>query len=187
MKRILLSLLSLSFFFFFLSCNKNGTSDNEKGTSQDYTARETPITRTFKATVSIRASDYVLFEDFNHKYDLIVGQGKIGISPYLREDGAWKNGCWNYAGFESVGKVNSLNVITEKCSVGAGAYYIANGGWDYFRGYEVYLADIQPDYGYTGSFCTSDSVFKNIRLRITGYTLATDGAIDTITVEYQLF
>lgn len=151
-----------------------------------YLASKTAIIRTIRADGGNQSKGAVIFEEFNYKFELIAGLGRIGLCPWHREKGYWDDTYTNQstAGWRSIGSVKDLSQITQKSSLGDGKTIetYPNG-----RNWVKFTADIQPNYGYTGCFQATDGSLLYMRLLITGYTLTKNGDLETITVNYQLF
>lgn len=46
---------------------------------------------------------------------------------------------------------------------------------------------VQPNHGYAAFFTTEDGEVKYLRILVTDYSLDESGALETITVQYQLY
>lgn len=160
----------------------NGGNDTEiKG---DYTATTNVKTVTLKEYQNYRQGNVTIYEDFNYKYDLALYEGRMGLVPYRRSDGAWTIN--NYYGFSNnirehnynidirdLGKMSSVSDVSEKIT-------------NFKPSNEHTFPAAQPGHGYAACFLTEDET-KYLRLYISNYKLDDKGALESITVQYQLY
>lgn len=137
-----------------------------------------------------------IYEDYNYKYKLALGQGDLLLLMYTRSKGVWSepgrfevletaDTTYTFPYLEQLEKVRTISDITEHpgcyCDIEQDNIY------DWIEYIPHYKAEIQPRHGYRGYFATEDGELKYIRLHITDYTLNKDGALETATVKYQLY
>ena len=169
--------------------NENTNSNEDVN---DYTATTTVKTVTLKngyqnASTTLLVNDIIIYADFNYKYSLLMKSGKLHLSVYQRENGSWHgyidgkglgyvyNGqSQNLTKTMTVGKVDNINSIKEKVSE----------GYSYPSGEPQ---TIQPNYGYAMAYTTEDKITKYLRVYINEYSLDSNGALNTITIQYQLY
>lgn len=202
MRMKLIWLLCLVFFFGVL-CTSCGSDNNEPtdepgtgdvgGTGDtevkgDYTATEKVKTLMMKEGALDEKGavlDYTCGEFFMRKYSLYLYRGCIMVIPYIRHDGIWKMDAnlYNYGGpiykptnmiMEDVGLVSGISDVTKKNT------QLASGSQSGFPA-------AQPKHGYIVAFKTDNNELKHLRLFVIDYTLTDDGAIATVTVQYQLY
>ena len=141
-------------------------------------------------------SDVTIYEDYNYKYKLALGQGDLLVLMYKRSSGVWGEAgkfevletadtTYTFPYLEKLEKVRTLTEITEY----PGCYCDFNQDniYDWIEYIPHYNAEVQPNHGYRGYFVTEDDELKYIRLHITDYTLDEDGALSTATIKYQLY
>lgn len=158
--------------------NSGGGSSTNTG---DY------IATTQVKTVKIKNDYYqgrLIYEDYNRKYELSCERGECRILSYIRENGSWKDNLYMISrtwypgkdvGIESVGKVSGLSQITKYCNStleGLG---------------EIRYPDIQPNCGYAAQFKTESGEWKHLRIYVKDYTLDSQGSLETVTYQYQLY
>lgn len=124
-----------------------------------------------------------IYTDYNYKYELFLYQGYLCLASYIRHDGAYTcNGIYvryeKLAGLAVYGAVEGISEMDSK-SVSRGDGAANNGHW-HFR------QNIQPKYGYVACFLTESEV-KYLRIYVKSYTLDGDGALNSVTVQYQLY
>ena len=151
--------------------------DGEGGTTvtTEYTA--TTEVKEVKLISGASKSECTIYIDFNCKYILEFGGGRLQLSIYLRQNGEWKvisstsTSTYYYAGIKDLGKQNNITSITEKII-----------DEDYSNSVVV-----QPQRGYAMRFKTENEEWKYLRVYIKGYTLDDKEALSSITVQYQLY
>lgn len=123
----------------------------------------------------------VVYEDFNHLYQIALNQGNIILLHYVRENGWW-NPVVNSNNYTDKtqksllldkGKVVNIQAISVK------AIY-ESGNW-------TNSLQAQPNHGYAAFFTTEDGEIKYLRIYIKDYTLDNAGSLSDITVQYQLY
>lgn len=152
----------------------NGGNDTEiKG---DYTATTNVKTVTLKEYKNYKQGNVTIYEDFNYKYDLALYVGDMALVPYKRSNGAWepnKNYGYYNIDIKDIGKMNSISDITEKIEE-----FYPNSG--------KYFPAAQPGHGYAACFLTENGT-QYLRLYISNYKLDSEGSLESITVQYQLY
>lgn len=124
-------------------------------------------------------------EDFSRRYGLTLYDGNILVLSQQRKNGQWSLAD-RYAspgsGIVDVKEVGKIGDITLKSSIDYGnnltEYYTATLG----RALPFY-----PNHGYATCFVTGDGKTKYMRIFAKGYTLDKQGALATITLQYQLY
>ena len=101
-----------------------------------------------------------------------------------RKSGQWafsRNGYSAGSGIVDVKEVGKIGDITLKSSINNGDYtnsYYDNLGM---------ALPFYPNHGYATCFVTGDGETKYMRIFAKGYTLDKQGALATITLQYQLY
>lgn len=157
--------------------NNGGNNTEIKG---DYTATTNVKTVTLKEYKNYSQGNVTIYEDFNYKYDLALYKGKMGLIPYGRKNGSWQINAYDghpyteliYANINIIdsGKMEALSYVSEKVEVGG----------------KIDSPAAQPGHGYAACFSTEDGT-QYLRLYISNYKLDSDGALESITVQYQLY
>lgn len=186
---ILLAILTISASALAFTACSDDDDDNDTGGNNggdnteikgDYTATTNIKTVTLKEYKNFYQEDpeVTIYEDFNYKYDLRLYEGRMELEPYKRVNGAWKtnlgynaNGYWYYnINIKDIGKISSISSVTEKVEIE----------------YSTRCPAAQPGHGYAACFFT-DNETKYLRLYISNYKLDGEGALESITVQYQLY
>ena len=141
-------------------------------------------------------SEVTIYEDYNYKYKLALGQGDLLLLMYTRSSGVWGEAgqfevletadtTYTFPYLEQLEKVITITDITEH----PGCYcdIKQDNGYDWIEYIPCYNAEVQPKHGYRGYMVTEDGELKYIRLHLTDYTLDEEGALETVTVKYQLY
>lgn len=129
-----------------------------------------------------------MYEDYNHLYSLSISHGSIQLIHYRRSSGAWQSSLtYSYGddvdahGISDRGKVSSIEEVTSK-------FKDNDYTRDYWRESLVYrYSTVQPNHGYAAFFTTEENEVKYLRIFIEGYTLDYSGALESITIQYQLY
>lgn len=124
-------------------------------------------------------------EDFSRRYGLTLYEGNILVLSQQRKSGQWSFASSNNtgSGIKDEKKVGKIGDIIFKSSIYDGelikatAFQIILG-----RGLPFY-----PNHGYATCFVTGDDEPKFMRIFAKGYTLDKQGALATITLQYQLY
>jgi hypothetical protein len=125
-----------------------------------------------------------IYEDFNYKYNFLLHNGKLYIRQYTRVEGRWNNYEKNNAGILSVGKISSINDVTNKDVVPG---HSAAGHITDTLHETSFGAIAQPNFGYAICFVTENEEIKYIRCYIQDYCLDNAGTLSSITLQYQLY
>lgn len=188
MKNLLFLIPLLFVSLCLISCgdddDKSNTNTNEGAMemTDDYIATTSVKTAIIPYTYAEYAFDLVgikIYEDYNHLYSLAMCAGSIRFVHYERDLGRWKSVVSDSHGIKDTGKVASLQEITDK----------DKGNDSTYEGtYWVYkYSTVQPNHGYAAYFTTEDGEVKYLRILVTDYSLDESGALETITVQYQLY
>lgn len=125
-------------------------------------------------------------EDFSRRYALILYEGTILVLSQQRQSGQWtftrildSAGC----GIVDVKEVGKIGDITLKASIDKG-YGTASYTYKVLMGMAL---PFYPNHGYAACFVTGDGETKYVRIFAKGYTLDKQGALATITLQYQLY
>lgn len=188
-------LFLIPLFFVSLCLVSCGDDDDKMDPDTDKTTAQ--MTNDYIATTSVKKvtmtrgyaeTRYDLFgikiyEDYNHLYSLSMGAGTIEFIHYQRVYGSWAtlNGYYDDHGISDRGKVGSIEEITSKSKDND---YTEGGR---YNNIEYKYSTVQPNHGYAAYFTTEESEVKYLRIFITDYTLDDSGALETITVQYQLY
>lgn len=187
---ILLAILTISasaIAFTACSDDDNDTGgnngDNNTEIKGDYTATTKVKTVTLKRGYVDNTKEHVtIYEDFNYKYDLVLYSGDMALVPYKRSNGVWTvkyrssslygSGYFNID-IKDIGKMSSISDVSEK---------ITN-----FSPEDIHtFPAAQPGHGYAACFLTENGT-QYLRLYISNYKLDGEGALESITVQYQLY
>lgn len=188
------------FFIAFLACvaltacggDDDEPDDPNKGNGTEQTGNYIATTQVKTAEVGYETGKNgnirTIYEDYNNKYELQIGNGQLLLLGYTRIRGSWEKGYardanaytysrWysNYA-IMNVGKVNGLSDITKKTIIPE----------PYGSNYYLF-PEIQPYYGYAAMFGTEAGGIKYLRIYIKDYKLHESGTLKNITVQYQLY
>ncbi len=123
-------------------------------------------------------------EDFSRRYGLTLYEGNILVLSQQRKSGQWafsRNGYSAGSGIVDVKEAGKIGDITLKSSINNGDYtnsYYDNLGM---------ALPFYPNHGYATCFVTGDGETKYMRIFAKGYTLDKQGALATITLQYQLY
>lgn len=155
--------------------NNGGNNTEIKG---DYIATTNVKTVTLKEYHNYAQGNVTIYEDFNYKYDLALYHGNMELVPYKRVNGVWETNLgYNASGYQyyninikDIGKISSISGVTEKVEIE----------------YSIRCPAAQPGHGYAACFFT-DNETKYLRLYISNYKLDGKGALESITVQYQLY
>lgn len=125
-------------------------------------------------------------EDFSRRYGLTLYDGNILVLSQQRKNGQWSL-AGRYAspgsGIVDVKEVGKIGDITLKSSIDYG-----NNLTDYYNTATLGRAlPFYPNHGYATCFVTGDDEIKYMRIFAKGYTLDKQGALATITLQYQLY
>lgn len=127
-----------------------------------------------------------MYEDYNHLYSLSMGKGRIQLIHYRRSSGAWYSSLtYSYDddvdahGISDRGKVSSIEEVTSK--------FKDNDYIEYNEYMKYKYSTVQPNHGYAAFFTTEENEVKYLRIFIEGYTLDYSGALESITIQYQLY
>lgn len=190
------------FFIAFLACvaltacggDDDEPDDPNKGNGTEQTGNYIATTQVKTAEVGNSGGKdgniRTIYEDYNIKYELRIGNGQLLLLGYTRINGSWKKlyfyyhnaygddfKYYDYSGYAimSVGKVNGLSDITKKTIIPEpyGSMYL--------------FPEIQPYYGYAAKFKTEAGETKYLRIYIKDYKLYENGSLENITVQYQLY
>lgn len=172
--------------------NDDEPDDPNKGNGTEQTGNYIATTQVKTAEVGNETGKNgnirTIYEDYNNKYKLQIGNGQLLLLGYIRINGSWKKlyDCNAYesdfkysdhSGYAimSVGKVNGLSDITKKTIIPEpyGSMYL--------------FPEIQPYYGYAAKFTTEAGETKYLRIYIKDYKLYESGTLKNITVQYQLY
>lgn len=123
-------------------------------------------------------------EDFSRRYGLMLYEGNILVYSQQRQSGLWSFAD-RYAstgsGIVDIKEVDKIGDITLKSSINDG-----NPIYDYYAKFGMALP-FYPNHGYATCFVTGDGETKYMRIFAKGYTLDKQGALATITLQYQLY
>ncbi len=191
------------FFIAFLACvaltacggDDDEPDDPNKGNGTEQTGNYIATTQVKTAEVgnSVGKDGNIrtIYEDYNIKYELRIGNGQLLLLGYTRINGSWEKLYYYYhnaygedfkysdhSGYAimSVGKVNGLSDITKKTIIPES--YVSN---------QYLFPEIQPYYGYAAMFGTEAGEIKYLRIYIKDYKLYENGSLKNITVQYQLY
>lgn len=124
-------------------------------------------------------------EDFSRRYGLTLYEGNILVLSQQRKSGQWAYAKFNNSagsGIVDVKEVGKIGDITLKASIDNGDYT-----QHYYAGNLGMALPFYPNHGYATCFVTGDDEIKYMRIFAKGYTLDKQGALATITLQYQLY
>lgn len=124
-------------------------------------------------------------EDFSRRYGLILYEGNILVLSQQRKSGQWVftiSGSIG-SGIVDVKEVGKIGDITLKSSIENGEFIKIK----YSNAYLGMALPFYPNHGYATCFVTGDDETKYMRIFAKGYTLDKQGALATITLQYQLY
>lgn len=173
----------------FTACS-NDDDDNNNNNNNGYEAGDnTEIKSDYTATTSVKTAvlkkdnEVTIYEDFCYKYALRLYLGRIELCSYKRGNGAWVYNKYDSSSYyyyniniKDCGKQNSVSDVTEVVNVDNNA-----------NRYGVICPDARPGHGYAACFLTEENETKHLRLYISNYKLDSEGALESITVQYQLY
>ena len=124
-----------------------------------------------------------IHDDFSRRYALCLFAGSVAIFAQQRIGGSWQytgtsqsSGC----AILDIGEVSNIHDISTRYNSGGIAFK------DYTHNYGTHLP-FYPKHGYAACFTTGDGELKYLRIFAKGYTLDKDGALASITLQYQLY
>lgn len=124
-------------------------------------------------------------EDFSRRYGLILYEGNILVLGQQRKSGQWSLAD-RYAstgsGIVDIKEVDKIGDITLKSSINDGNHIT-----DYYTFNLGMALPFYPNHGYATCFVTGDGETKYMRIFAKGYTLDKQGALATITLQYQQY
>lgn len=190
MKNLLFLIPLLFVSLCLISC---GDDDDKSNTNTNEGAME--MTDDYIATTSVKTAiipytdtgniynlvGIKIYEDYNHLYSLSMCAGRVIFVHYERTNGRWMSDVSDVHGIKDTGKVSSLQEVTDKDK----GNDIAVSVDDRFLHY--CCSTVQPNHGYAAYFTTEDGEVKYLRILVTDYSLDESGALETITVQYQLY
>ena len=163
-------------FFFGVLCASCGSDNNEPtdepGTGDAGGTGDTEVKGDYIATTKVKTVvlksgwDWmgtelpVCYEDFNRKW---VTSYYVFYDTYHSE----------ISYMEDIGRVNALSEVTTKLEVPKVSAF--------------HFPAAQPKHGYAATFKTENDELRYLRLFVTEHTLSDDGAVATVTVQYQLY
>ena len=124
-------------------------------------------------------------EDFSRRYGLTLYKGNILVLSQQRKSGQWSftiSGSIG-SGIVDVKEVGKIGDITLKSSIENGEFIKMKYSNDYLG----MALPFYPNHGYATCFVTGDDETKYMRIFAKGYTLDKQGALATITLQYQLY
>lgn len=156
-------------------------------TSNTNTTATTSIkSTTLTAGVGLIEGTTWVHEDFSRRYGLTLYKGNILVLSQQRKSGQWAFEKTDYhntgSGIVDVKEVGKIGDITLKSSIGNGHY--TYDVYSYCFGMNL---PFYPNHGYATCFVTGDDETKYMRIFAKGYTLDKQGALATITLQYQLY
>lgn len=175
---MLLAILTISVSAIAFTACSDDDDDNDTGGNNgdnnteikgDYTATTKVKTVTLKEYNNYTKGCVTIYEEFNYKYDLALYKGSMALVPYKRVNGAWNFESYYNINIKDIGKISSISGVTEKVEIASSSRCPA-----------------QPGHGYAACFRTENGT-QYLRLYISNYKLDGEGALESITVQYQLY
>ena len=180
-----------------------GCGDDEENTPENDSTEQKG---NYTATTSVKEvkltpkyydeSGLNIYEDFNYKYELKLyyDTRELAIFNYKRADGKWSADAANAkydnewvaggrGGFVDMGKCDGIEEVTSQ-DIKPGSNFTYTG-YTSFVSYYHYA--VQPNHGYAAFFTTENDEVKFLRIYVKSYTLDGDGALNSVTVQYQLY
>lgn len=209
MKKFLYALCGIALAFVFTGCSSDDgeESGGGSGSNTDYLATKDLKQRTFANDVTAynnfqsseadryyhqRLEGNIIYDDFNVRYRLAGEAGEFRLKYYQREDGKFDTLNGSISGKAGIVQLPNISTI-EEIGESNKNDILANSSvhsWKSILGYYKYsmaYAAFQPGCGYVIMLTTGTGEKIYIRMHATNYTLDDDGALDTITLEYQFF
>ena len=152
----------------------------------------TTATTSIKSTTLTAYADYWdetrtiwVHEDFSRRYGLALYDGNILVLSQQRKSGQWSFTSSNNTGSGIIDekKVGKIGDIIFKSSINDGEPIKEI----YFQRTLGRALPFYPNHGYAACFVTGDNETKFMRIFAKGYTLDKQGALATITLQYQLY
>lgn len=166
--------------------NNPNNNDNPNTITTDYTA--TNSVKTVKLSDIQSGNIIIFYQDYNHRYRLALGSGRIFIIHYIRRYGNWEESGYNLVsehrrecGIRDIGKIGNISDIISKelddaDMVESGSYYLRA------------KSTFQPNHGYAVMFTTEEGEKKYMRIYAKDYTLeGGSGSLESVTIDYQLY
>lgn len=181
MKKLFMYLLLL-LPFAIASCGGDDKDEPQDPNQGNTVATDVSATTSVKTATISQMVTITFYEDYNYQYKLFVVNGNIHVLHSIRINGEWNsqnNNGLNHFGIKDVGKVNGISEITSK-DVKKGQGITSNN-------ISYLAATFQPNHGYVVIFTTEGGETKYLRIFTTNYTTDSAGALNTVTVQYQLF
>lgn len=180
---MIMALLTISVSAMFFTACSSDDDDNGRGNTEikgDYIATTDVKTATLRDYKDSRKGHITIYEEFNNKYTLSLSFGKMYLTPYIRTNGKWEINYDSHvqgAPYRNIniidcGKLSSISDVTSKVEI-----------IEYCYGCPA----AQPGHGYAACFLTENGNEEYLRIYISNYKLDGDGALESITVEYQLY
>ncbi len=173
------AILMISASIAFTACNNNVDNNDISGNNTeikgDYTATTNVKTVTLKEYHDYSIGNVTIYKDFKYKYDLALYNGKMGLIPYERKAGSW--GVYHYSD-DSYRNIYIIDLGTMKNLFDVRVKIEETN--------RIELSDARPGHGYAACFLTEDGI-QHLRLYISNYTLDSKDALESITVQYQLY
>lgn len=208
MKKFLCALWGIALALTYVGCSSDDREENGgDGGSTDYIVTKDLKQRTFANDVTahnqfndnthryyhLTLEGNIIYEDFNVRYRLAGEAGEFRLKYYQRENGKFNtlnNSISEKAGIIEVPDISSIEEISE--SYKNKNDILANSSvhsWKAFLSgsYSMAYAAFQPGCGYVIMLTTGPGEEIYIRMRATNYTLDDESALETVTLEYQLF
>ena len=180
------------FLIFFLmllplaiaSCGGDDKDEPQNTNEGNNGTTDVSATTSVKTAIISQMMSITFYEDYNYQYKFFLVNGNIHVLHSIRLNGEWisKESAihgLNHFGIKDVGKVNGLSEITSKDII------MGEGITD--NGICFLAATFQPNHGYVIKFTTEGGETKYLRIFTTNYTTGSNGALATVTVQYQLF
>ena len=179
----------------------SGDDDDDSSQKGDNNGNTTEVLTDYTVTTSIKTIvlekefdnyiylvetgyKYTFYEDYNNSYKIVLWRGQIAVSHLIRSGGGWSNYYHvdtSQCGIIDIGKISSITSISTKNFVGG------EGLPDWRGGYCYYSIMFQPQHGYAVMFTTEDGEQKYMRIYAKDYSLNSQGVLESVIIQYQLY
>lgn len=181
---MIMALLTIPISAMFFTACSSDDDDNGRGNTEikgDYIATTDVKTATLRDNKGYLKGLITIYEEFNNKYTLSLSWGQMCLIPHIRTGGKWELNYDSHvqgAPYRNIniidcGKLSSISDVTSKVEI--------------IEHYHDDWPSAQPGHGYAACFLTENGTEEYLRIYISNYKLDGDGALESITVEYQLY
>jgi len=193
MKKSFFTLCCTTLFALFsaaCSSSDDDGGDTPTGGSSGGNKTDCIATNKVKTLKLVRDNKYLIYEDYTYRYYLDYDNGSVLLSSFWRISGEYINthvydDNRNKAyGIKAFSDIANLQMLTDgqKTEAMKGCWY-----QERYIGYLYSYAEFAPGCGFIAWFKTETEDARYVRIRSTDYTLDKEGALSSVSIEYQLF